>query len=81
MPGVAQRHGDARQNFAPLADPVRRNARAVMLIGRDAPRLREALAETGIHLDIISAEEEARLALGRLNRNEVVIFPAPPAGR
>ena len=26
-------------------------------------------------------EEEARLALGRLNRNEVVIFPAPPAGR
>lgn len=26
-------------------------------------------------------EEEARLALGRLNRNEVVIFLAPPAGR
>ena len=39
-----------RQDFAPLAGPVRRHARAVVLIGRDAGRLREALADTGVPL-------------------------------
>ena len=31
------------QDFAPLVDPVARHARAVVLIGRDAPVLRETL--------------------------------------
>ena len=33
------------QDFSPLADPVRRFCRAVVLIGRDAPLIRAALAE------------------------------------
>ena len=39
--------GDGKgQDFAPLADPVARHARAVVLIGRDAPLIRAALADT-----------------------------------
>ncbi len=36
------------QDFAPLADPVRRYVRAVVLIGRDAPLIRAALAGAGV---------------------------------
>ena len=38
------------QDFAPLADPVARFARAVVLIGRDAGLIRAALADTGVPL-------------------------------
>ena len=38
------------QDFAPLAEPVARHARAVVLIGRDAPLIRAALAQTGVPL-------------------------------
>jgi len=38
------------QDFSPLAEPVRRFARAVVLIGRDAPLLRAALANAGVPL-------------------------------
>jgi UDP-N-acetylmuramoylalanine--D-glutamate ligase len=34
------------QDFSPLTDPVRRYCRAVVLIGRDAPLIRAALADT-----------------------------------
>ena len=56
LDGLAQRlvliaGGDGKgQDFAPLASPVARWCRAVMLIGRDAPRLRDALADTGVEL-------------------------------
>jgi len=38
------------QDFAPLAAPVRAHARAVVLIGRDAPLIEAALAATGVPL-------------------------------
>jgi UDP-N-acetylmuramoylalanine--D-glutamate ligase len=38
------------QDFAPLAEPVRRNVRAVATIGTDAPRIEEALIATGVAL-------------------------------
>lgn len=38
------------QDFAPLAEPVRRNVRAVATIGVDAPRIEEALIATGVPL-------------------------------
>ncbi|RKP51294.1 UDP-N-acetylmuramoyl-L-alanine--D-glutamate ligase [Trinickia fusca] len=56
LDGLAQRvvliaGGDGKgQEFEPLAGPVARWCRAVMLIGRDAPRIRAALADTGIAL-------------------------------
>jgi UDP-N-acetylmuramoylalanine--D-glutamate ligase len=41
--------GDGKgQDFAPLADGVARHARAVALIGRDAPQIEAALARTGV---------------------------------
>lgn len=43
--------GDGKgQDFSPLADAVRAHVRAVVLIGRDAPTLRAALASTGVLL-------------------------------
>jgi UDP-N-acetylmuramoylalanine--D-glutamate ligase len=38
------------QDFSPLAEPVARFARAVVLIGRDAPLIRAALEGTGVSL-------------------------------
>jgi len=38
------------QDFGPLAEPVRRYVRAVVLIGRDAPQIRAALLDTGVPL-------------------------------
>ena len=38
------------QDFSPLAAPVQRYVRSVVLIGRDAPLIRAALADTGIPL-------------------------------
>jgi UDP-N-acetylmuramoylalanine--D-glutamate ligase len=41
--------GDGKgQDFAPLAEPVGRYARAVALIGRDAPALQQALQATEV---------------------------------
>lgn len=43
--------GDGKgQDFSPLAGPVRRHARAVATIGRDAARIEEALIATGVTL-------------------------------
>jgi UDP-N-acetylmuramoylalanine--D-glutamate ligase len=41
--------GDGKgQDFAPLADPVRRHARAVATIGRDAELVERVLAGSGV---------------------------------
>lgn len=56
LDGLAQKTvliagGDGKgQDFAPLVAPVARWCRAVMLIGRDAPAIRDTLAETGVPL-------------------------------
>jgi UDP-N-acetylmuramoylalanine--D-glutamate ligase len=43
--------GDGKgQDFSPLADPVKRFARGVVLIGRDAPVIREALQGTDVSM-------------------------------
>jgi UDP-N-acetylmuramoylalanine--D-glutamate ligase len=39
------------QDFAPLAEPLRRHGRGAVLIGRDAPQIREALQATGVALE------------------------------
>ena len=38
------------QDFAPLADPIAQYVRSVVLIGRDAPQIRQALAHCGVAL-------------------------------
>ena len=47
------------QDFAPLAEGVRRHTRAVATIGRDAARIEEALLATGVPLQRFDALEAA----------------------
>jgi UDP-N-acetylmuramoylalanine--D-glutamate ligase len=52
--------GDGKgQDFAPLLNPVRHHARAVVLIGRDAPALRMALHDSGVPLHDAASLPEA----------------------
>ncbi len=55
--------GDGKgQDFAPLEPAVRARARAVVLIGRDAPRIEAALAASGVPLHRAATMQEAAQA-------------------
>ncbi|WP_431108292.1 UDP-N-acetylmuramoyl-L-alanine--D-glutamate ligase [Variovorax paradoxus] len=63
------------QDFDPLAEPVRQFARAVVLIGRDAPLIEQALASTGVSLMHAGSMEEAvNLAAARANPGDAVLL-------
>jgi UDP-N-acetylmuramoylalanine--D-glutamate ligase len=63
------------QDFTPLAVPVARYARAVVLIGRDAPLIREALEGTGITLvDAESMDDAAVQANQRAHAGDAVLM-------
>jgi UDP-N-acetylmuramoylalanine--D-glutamate ligase len=47
------------QDFAPLAQPIARFARRVLLIGRDAPQIERALAGAGVPLERCATLEAA----------------------
>jgi UDP-N-acetylmuramoylalanine--D-glutamate ligase len=68
--------GDGKgQDFSPLADPVARFARAVVLIGRDAPRIRAVLEDGGVPLlDAGSMEEAVRLCAQRAQPGDAVLM-------
>jgi len=52
--------GDGKgQDFGPLAAPAARFAKAVVLIGRDAPRIEQALAPAGVALERCRSLEDA----------------------
>ncbi|SAL02551.1 UDP-N-acetylmuramoyl-L-alanyl-D-glutamate synthetase [Caballeronia calidae] len=84
LDGLAQRvvliaGGDGKgQDFSPLEAPVARWARAVMLIGRDAPRIRETLASTGVALEDHTTLEAATNAAARIAEpgDAVLLSPA-----
>jgi len=63
------------QNFAPLAEPVSRYARAVVLIGRDAPLIRAALEATGVPLvEAESMAQAVQLANSKARAGDVVLM-------
>ena len=63
------------QDFAPLAAPVRQFARAVVLIGRDAEAIRQALASTGVALlDASSMERAVDLANAQAHAGDAVLM-------
>jgi UDP-N-acetylmuramoylalanine--D-glutamate ligase len=68
--------GDGKgQDFSPLAAPVARHARAVVLIGRDGPLIREALAGTGVPLhDAATMEEAVAVATQRAHAGDAVLM-------
>jgi len=68
--------GDGKgQDFAPLSEPVSRYARAVVLIGRDAPALREVLQHSGVNLlNAASLEEAVKLASEQAHSGDAVLL-------
>ena len=68
--------GDGKgQDFAPLSEPVSRYARAVVLIGRDAPALREVLLHCGVNLlNAASLEEAVKLASEQAHSGDAVLL-------
>jgi UDP-N-acetylmuramoylalanine--D-glutamate ligase len=73
---VAILGGDGKgQDFEPLAAPVREVARAVVLIGRDAPAIEAALAGTGVTLvHAASMDEAVQLAAKRAHPGDAVLL-------
>jgi UDP-N-acetylmuramoylalanine--D-glutamate ligase len=66
------------QDFTPLVAPVRAYVRAVVLIGRDAPHVQAALAETGVVLETVPTLEQAVLRAAALAQagDAVLLSPA-----
>ncbi|CAN7470412.1 UDP-N-acetylmuramoyl-L-alanine--D-glutamate ligase [Polaromonas sp. LjRoot131] len=62
------------QDFSPLADPVLRHVRAVVLIGRDAPLIKEVLPRNIPTLDAASMEEAVTLAAQQAQTGDAVLM-------
>ncbi|RQO83209.1 UDP-N-acetylmuramoyl-L-alanine--D-glutamate ligase [Acidovorax sp. FJL06] len=63
------------QDFSPLAAPVSRYARAVVLIGRDAPQIRAALHDSGVALvDAETLPQAVELATRRAHAGDAVLM-------
>jgi UDP-N-acetylmuramoylalanine--D-glutamate ligase len=68
--------GDGKgQDFAPLVAPISRFARAVVLIGRDAPVLREVLMHSGVKLlEAASLEDAVALCSEQAHVGDAVLL-------
>jgi UDP-N-acetylmuramoylalanine--D-glutamate ligase len=68
--------GDGKgQDFSPLAAPMARYARAVVLIGRDAPAIRTALQGAGIALhDCATLPDAVHWAAQRAHAGDAVLL-------
>ena len=68
--------GDGKgQDFSPLAVPVARHARAVVLIGRDAPQITAALQDTGVPLlQAATLPEAVQLATQQAHAGDAVLM-------
>ena len=63
------------QDFLPLADPVAQHVRAVVLFGRDAPLIREALTDTDVPLlDATSMDDAVAQANRAAHAGDAVLL-------
>ncbi len=63
------------QDFAPLAEPVARYARAVVLIGRDGPLIRAVLGGASLPiLDAVSMDEAVSMASQQARTGDAVLM-------
>lgn len=70
--------GDGKgQDFSPLAAAVKAHARAVVLIGRDAPLIARALEGAGVPVERAASMDEAVLAALRLAREGDAVLLSP----
>lgn len=65
------------QDFSPLAEPVQRFARGVVLIGRDAPVIREALQGTDVPLHDAADMHDAVKQAAALARSGDAVLMSP----
>jgi len=78
-PAVLIAGGDGKgQDFSPLAPAVAQHARAVLLIGRDAPVLERVLAASGVPIERMVSLEQAVTRAAQLARagDAVLLSPA-----
>jgi len=78
-PAVLIAGGDGKgQDFSPLAPAVKARARAVVLIGRDAPLIERAVAGSGVPIERAGDMEEAVARAGAAARpgDAVLLSPA-----
>jgi UDP-N-acetylmuramoylalanine--D-glutamate ligase len=78
-PALLVAGGDGKgQDFAPLAPAAAAHARAVLLIGRDAPLIERALAGSGVPLERCASLEQAVARAAALARagDAVLLSPA-----
>jgi len=68
--------GDGKgQDFSPLAEPIRKNARAAILIGRDAALIRAALESCGVALfDASDMSHAVALAMRQAHSADAVLL-------
>ena len=70
--------GDGKgQDFSPLADPVAKYVRAVLLIGKDAGNIRAAVQSTGVELIDCATLEEATHKAAALAKSGDAILLSP----
>ena len=70
--------GDGKgQDFGPLAEPVARFARGVVLIGRDAPRIREVLQGSGVPLQDAASMDDAVVQAAELAQSGDAVLMSP----
>ncbi|MFM1924259.1 MAG: UDP-N-acetylmuramoylalanine--D-glutamate ligase [Pseudomonadota bacterium] len=70
--------GDGKgQDFSPLAAPVARYARAVVLIGRDGPLIREALQDAGVPLHDAADMDSAVTTAASLAKSGDAVLMSP----
>ena len=68
--------GDGKgQDFSPLFDPVAKHVRAAVLIGRDAPVIRQALQDAGVALhDAVDLAEAVRMGADLAQPGDAVLL-------
>ena len=77
-PAVLIAGGDGKgQDFAPLAPAVAAHARAVLLIGRDAPLLERALPPSGVTIERCPSLEQAVARAAALARDADAVLLSP----
>ena len=69
------------QDFAPLADPVSRFTRAVVLIGRDAPVIAVALKDSGVPLIHAASMQEAVAQANQRAHSGDAVLMSPACAR
>jgi UDP-N-acetylmuramoylalanine--D-glutamate ligase len=70
--------GDGKgQDFAPLAAPVAQHVRCALLIGRDAPAIRAAIAQSGIEIKECASLEQAVETAAELARPGEAVLLSP----